>query len=260
MLDSSIVPFDFDGHPVRVSVADDGKPLFVLADVCKVLDLGNPSMVANRLDPDDLSTIEVIDSIGRTQRAHAVTESGVIDVTLDSRKPEARRFRRWLTHEVVPQILQTGSYGTAPALTGPELMAKALIEAQTVLEAKDTRIAELEPKAHYVDVFVADGDLMKIRTIASNLNVAEGWLRELLLRSKWIYVETATRWSERKQEKETVRRYSAYSDKRPYFEPVQNHEAPRFKGEAMHTLKVTPAGAEAIARLVRRSQLTALAS
>ena len=259
MSDLTLKQFNFDGEQVRLVTDEQGEPWFVARDVCVVLGFSKPRDALARLDPDQRGST-MMDTLGGLQQMVTVNEDGLNDLILDSRKPRAREMRRWLTRDVLPEIRKTGSYGTAPALTGPELMARALIEAQTVLEAKDTRIAELEPKAHYVDVFVTDGDLMKIRTIASNLNVAEGWLRELLLTSKWIYVETATRWSEKKQEKETVRRYSAYSDKRSYFEPVQNHEAPRFKGEVMHTLKVTPAGAEAIARLVRRSQLATLAS
>lgn len=257
-MNNSIVPFDFDGQPVRV-VKIDGEPWFVTSDIALVLDLSNMHSSLALLE-DDERRLHSVETNAGARQVTVISESGVYSLVLRSRKPEAKAFKRWLTRDVLPEIRKTGSYGTTPALTGPELMARALIEAQTVLEAKDNRIAELEPKAHYVDVFVADGDLMKIRTIASNLNVAEGWLRELLLTSKWIYVETATRWSEKKQEKETVRRYSAYSDKRSYFEPVQNHEAPRFKGEVMHTLKVTPAGAEAIARLVRRQGLEVLAS
>jgi len=253
-MSAAITPFDFDGQQVRAVAGPDGKPLFVLADVCRVLDLGNPSMVAARLDADDLSTAEVIDSMGRTQRAHAVTESGVIDVTLDSRKPDARRFRRWLTHDVVPQIMQTGSYG-APALSGPALMAAALIEAQATLEAQSAKIAVLEPKADYVDTFVASEDLRTLRHVANSLNMPEGELRSLLMSAGWIYAEQSSRWSSAKSQKVEVTRYSAYAAKRAYFRHVPVHDAPRFRGEVMHTLKVTPEGAVAIARLARRSGL-----
>lgn len=82
--------------------------------------------------------------------------------------------------------------------------------------------------------------------------MTETELRTDLLARKWIYVEHMTRWSESKQEKETVSRYSPYAHKAEYFQPIPNHLAPRFKGEVMHTLKVTPAGAVAIARLYGR--------
>lgn len=254
-MSTDLTPFIFDDQPIRSVVGPDGLPLFVLADVCAALGIANHRNVAARLDGDDVRSVDVIDSMGRTQQMHAVTEAGVIDVTLDSRKPEARRFRRWLTHEVVPQIVQTGGYGTAPALTGPALLAAAVIEAQAMLTAQSEALAVMAPKAEYVDRYVADGDLLKFRTVAANLKIKESELREILLERGWIYVETMTRWSESKQCKETVRRYSASSEKKAYFTPRPNHEAPRFKGEAMHTLKVTPIGAHAIERLVNRSSI-----
>ena len=114
------------------------------------------------------------------------------------------------------------------------------------------KIAEDAHKVNYVELYVADTDCLKLRTVAANNNVGEEWLRDLLLDKGWIYVETERRFSERKGCVEIRRRYSAYSHKRQYFKPIEVHEAPRFKGEVMHTLKVTPAGAEAIARLVAR--------
>lgn len=114
------------------------------------------------------------------------------------------------------------------------------------------KIAEDAPKVSYVELYVADSDLLKLRTVAANNNVGEDWLRDLLLSKGWTYVETERRYSERKGCVEIRRRYSAYSHKRPYFRPVEVHEAPRFRGEVMHTLKVTPAGAEAIFRLIAK--------
>lgn len=114
------------------------------------------------------------------------------------------------------------------------------------------KIAEDAHKVNYVELYVADTDCLKLRTVAANNNVGEEWLRDLLVDKGWIYVETERRFSERKGCVEIRRRYSAYSHKRQYFKPIEVHEAPRFKGEVMHTLKVTPAGAEAIARLVAR--------
>lgn len=149
-------------------------------------------------------------------------------------------------------------------LTDPDTALDKIIELATLAkteragriaaEARNVelteKIADDAPKVNYVELYVADSDLLKFRTVAANNNVAEGWLRDLLVERDWIYVETESRWSERKGCKEIRRRYSAYAHKRQYFRPVEVHEAPRFKGEVMHTLKVTPAGAEAIARLI----------
>jgi phage regulator Rha-like protein len=144
-------------------------------------------------------------------------------------------------------------------LKGAELLAHAVLEANVMLEQKDARIAELDqkvsddaPKVNYVELYVADTDLLKLRVVAANNNVGEEWLRDLLVAKGWVYVETESRFSERKGCKEIRRRYSAYSHKRSYFRPVEVHEAPRFRGEVMHTLKVTPTGAEAISRLIAK--------
>ncbi|MDF3308765.1 phage antirepressor KilAC domain-containing protein [Rhodococcus sp. T2V] len=140
----------------------------------------------------------------------------------------------------------------APALTGPELMARALLEAASTLKEKDAQIAALEPKANYVDVFVTENDLLSVRTVASTLDVQESWLRAELVARKWIYAEHSTRWSQKRQCKVPQTRYSEYSDKKAYFQRVENHDAPRFRGEVMHTLKVTAVGANAISRMVPR--------
>lgn len=169
----------------------------------------------------------------------------------DPRKPEVAAAQAYFA-------IKTREAETAtpvPALTGPALMAAALIEAQATLTAQTERIAELEPKAQYVDRFVGTEDLRTVRHVANSLNIPEGSLRALLIGSKWIYAENCTRWSEKKQELTRITRYSAYAEKRDYFRHVPNHEAPRFKGEVMHTLKITPAGATAIARLAERNSL-----
>jgi DNA-damage-inducible protein D len=128
----------------------------------------------------------------------------------------------------------------------------ARIVAEVHVAELTEKIADDAPKVNYVQLYVADADLLKFRTVASANNVSEHWLRDLLVAREWIYVETESRFSERKGCKEIRRRYSAYAHKRQFFRPVEVHEAPRFKGEVMHTLKVTPAGAEAISRLIAK--------
>nr|WP_272953505.1 phage antirepressor KilAC domain-containing protein [Mycolicibacterium fluoranthenivorans] len=130
------------------------------------------------------------------------------------------------------------------------------------LEARDARIFQLEqknttdaPKVSYVDTYVTDADLLSFSTVASTNGVTEKWLRQLLIEKDWIYCQSDSRWSEKEQKKVTRNRYSEKSDKKRYFRRVEVHEAPRFRGsEVMHTLKITPQGAEAIARLVAKEQ------
>jgi prophage antirepressor-like protein len=257
---SDILPFNYGDHIVR-TILIGGEPWFVLADLCKVLDLSNPSMVADRLNPDDLSTTEVIDSMGRRQQARIVNESGMYETVFMSRKPEAVAFRRWVTSTVLPEIRKTGSFNAQPALTGPELMALALQESQRTIEQREARIYQLDqiiteqaPKVTYVDTYVTDADLLSFSTVASTCGLTEKALRKLLIERDWIYSQQDSRWSERRQQKVTRNRYSEKADKKRYFRRVEVHEAPRFRGsEVMHTLKITPQGAEAIARLVERA-------
>jgi phage antirepressor YoqD-like protein len=198
------------------------------------------------LTPDELGMPRTAGSIGLYQR-RAVLRLGML--LRDS--SVARRVRDYL--------LNAEQVSPARELTGTELMAAGYVEAMKVLQQREVQIHQLEekiaedaPKVSYVELYVADTDCLKLRTVAANNNVGEEWLRDLLADKGWIYIETESRYSERKGCVEIRRRYSAYAHKRPYFKPVEVHEAARFKGEVMHTLKVTPAGAEAIARLISR--------
>lgn len=164
-----------------------------------------------------------------------------------------------IARQVRDYLLDAEQSSPARELTEDE----KLFEAFQILQGRNEKLAlenrrqaekivEDAPKVNYFEVYVADTDCLKLRTVAANNNVGEEWLRDLLVAKGWIYVETERRFSESKGCVEIRRRYSAYSHKRPYFKPVEVHEAPRFKGEVMHTLKVTPTGAEAVARFIAR--------
>ena len=246
-MSNSIVPFNFEEHQVRV-VAIDGEPWFVLADLCKVLEIVNVGNAAARLD-DELKGVHSADTLGGRQDVTVVSEPGMYEVVLLSRKPEAKAFKRWITSEVLPTIRKTGSFGVAPALSEQEIVHQALQITVRQVKELEAKVAEDATKVEYVDTYVADSDLRLFRNVAKSLGMTEGELRSDLLERGWIYAEHASRWSESKGHKEMVARYSPYSHKAQYFEPVPVHTAPRFKGEVMHTLKITPEGAVAIARL-----------
>ena len=93
---SKIVPFDFDGHPIRVVTDASGEPWFSANEICDVLGFANPhDAVARHVDGDDLGKREVIDSVGRKQMANHVNESGLYALIFGSNKPEAKRFKKW---------------------------------------------------------------------------------------------------------------------------------------------------------------------
>ncbi|AXH49689.1 antirepressor [Gordonia phage Frokostdame] len=174
----------------------------------------------------------------------------------DPRKPEVAAAQAYFA----VRTREAETRRPAPALEGPELIAAALIESQKVLEQREARIFQLEqtitantPKIAYVDTYVTDVDLLSFSTVASTCNITEKQLREILIERDWIYVQTDSRWSNSHGKKVERRRYSEKADKKRYFRRVETHEAPRFRGsEVMHTLKITPRGAEAIARLIAK--------
>lgn len=166
-------------------------------------------------------------------------------MTYQRNTEQVRAFKRAL----VKAFFDIARRPTVPQSLPDALRAYALeVEAREALEAK---VAADAPKVEYIDTFVAPEDLRILRNVAKSLDLPEDTLRQALIDHKWIYEEITERWSNKKQQKEKVRRYSSYSDKRPYFRPIPNHDAPRFKGELMHTLKITPQGAVAISRAAK---------
>ncbi|MFR8529965.1 MAG: Bro-N domain-containing protein [Anaeromassilibacillus sp.] len=107
--------FNYSGNEVR-TIQKDGEPWFVLKDVCTVLGISHVKDTANRLENDEVGQTEVIDSIGRTQTATIINESGLYSVILRSDKPEAKPFRKWVTAEVLPSIRKHGAYMTENTL------------------------------------------------------------------------------------------------------------------------------------------------
>lgn len=114
--------------------------LFSLNDVCKILEIGNPRNVKARLEDDVHAMYPIQDRLGRTQQATFVNEDGLYDVILDSRKPEAKRFRKWITSEVLPSIRKTGAYGQ-PGNT--KLLLKAALEQEERIEVVETDVKYL---------------------------------------------------------------------------------------------------------------------
>jgi anti-repressor protein len=103
--------FFYNDKEVRTAWKD-GHLLWVLKDVCNVLEINNSHDVNARLDDDEKDGVDIIDSIGRPQYVNAVNESGLYSVILLSRKPEAKKFKHWITHEVLPSIRKHGAYFT----------------------------------------------------------------------------------------------------------------------------------------------------
>jgi len=112
-MSTELIPFDFEGRQVRVVTSNQGEPLFVAADVLAVLTLDRKAL--ERLD-DDEKGVNSIHTPGGAQDMTVVNEPGLYSLVLGSRKPEAKRFKRWVTHDVLPAIRKSGTYAAAGAL------------------------------------------------------------------------------------------------------------------------------------------------
>ena len=177
---------------VRVTMIDN-EPWFVAADVCKALELGNPSMTVERLD-DDEKGISTIDTLGGKQRMAIINEPGLYSLVLSSRKPEAKAFKRWITHEVIPSIRKHGAYMTDSLLDALEAHPEAVPEYLNRLRSENARNRELTrrlrlalPKAEYYDAFVDPADCTNIRTTAKELGVPEKQFTRYLEEKKYLF-------------------------------------------------------------------------
>ena len=166
---TDVTPFRFENHAVRVVVLD-GEPWFVVLDVCRALEIADARDAARRIEAEDrVKTPVHSPERGQSRPTWVVNESGLYELIFASNKPEARRFRRWVTKEVLPQIRKTGSYVTKPvsALDALAAMVTALQE-----QERRTTALEIEQKAQseYLDNLGGEvGDLgVRVEVLEEN--------------------------------------------------------------------------------------------
>ena len=152
-----------------------GSPWFVAKDVCECLGITKHRDAVSRLDGDERGSVEV-DTLGGTQQMAAVNEYGLYSLVLSSRKPSAKAFKRWITHEVIPAIRKHGAYMTGEtleqALTSPDFLIRLATELKTEQEAR--RLAEQKIEADKPKVLFADS------VAASHGSILVGELAKLL--------------------------------------------------------------------------------
>lgn len=175
------------------SILIDGDPWFVAADVCKALELEKTNRALSRLDDDEKGAHSVSTPGGR-QRMSIISESGLYSLILGSRKPEAKAFKRWITHEVIPSIRKHGAYMTDSLLDALEAHPEAVPEYLNRLRSENARNRELTrrlrlalPKAEYYDAFVDPADCTNIRTTAKELGVPEKQFTRYLEEKKYLF-------------------------------------------------------------------------
>lgn len=183
------------------TIEQNGEPWFIARDVCECLSIGKYRDAVSRLEDDERGSVEM-DTPGGRQSLSAVNEYGLYSLVLSSRKPEAKEFKRWITHEVIPAIRKTGGYiSGAKEMSDEEIMAKALLIGKRTIEQQQLRIQNLEvtnseltvsntimrPKADYFDELVDRNLLTNFRETAKQLGIGQKAFVNFLLEKKYVY-------------------------------------------------------------------------
>lgn len=276
MSDVEVFQFPATGQQIRMVLRGD-EPWFIGRDACSVLALAKPENSLALLDEDEKDT-HTVGTPGGPQVVTLINESGLYSLILRSRKKEAKVFKRWITHEVLPAIRKTGSYGLTPAtpalpdmrtpegrLAVAEMLADGARremaigierdQAKAVATERGRQLAIAGPKADYVDAFVsATNDLTTIRTFAGQLGMSEPVLRSYLVGRKVIYRRlVGHRWSNSKKKRLPEYQWLAYAKYATWFTARDQPEAPPLhNGQLPTTLYVTPVGKTAIRALLVR--------
>lgn len=198
-MSNEIQRFEFKGAALRTLTDENGEPWFVAKDVCDVLELSNVGQALARLDDDEKSSITLNDGTPGNPNKAIVSESGLYALVLASRKPEAHEFKRWVTHEVLPQIRKTGGYiPTTDVDDDMTILAKAVMIGQRTMEEQKRRIAEqsehikvLEPKARFADAVAASDSTCLIGELAkmlrqNGLDIGQNRLFEILRQDGYL--------------------------------------------------------------------------
>ena len=177
--------FNFENNQVRTLLIND-EPWFVGKDVADILGYQNGSRDINRHVHEEDRQNYQNGTFDSPRGMTIINESGLYALIFGSKLAEAKRFKHWVTSEVLPQIRKTGSYAS-PQLTGEELMAKALIEANSVLARQSKQLEEQKPKVLFADSVIASKGSILVRELAklikqNGYDIGEKklyrWLRE----------------------------------------------------------------------------------
>lgn len=253
-MSSDVTTFTYGLHDVRVITGEDGEPRFVLTDLCKVLGLSTPARVAERLE-DDEKGMSLAHTPGGEQRLTTVTEAGMYAVILRSDKPEAKNFRRWVTHDVLPAIRRHGMYATdavvAAALADPDTMIRALtalkeeraaraaiaeqhaaLEAQVEADAPHTRLGRAVGDLDGLVLVKAVADVLTQEGVPCNQMDLFEWLRE----HGWLCKTKGDMWN----------RPTKWALERGYVRAVEHAVATHHGSVPRWTSKVTGLGQEVL--------------
>lgn len=190
---AQIIPFRYAEAAELRAVTVDGEPWFVANDVTGILGVGNTSQALSYLDDDERGVI-TSDTLGGPQLVSIVSEAGLYSLILRSRKAEAKAFKRWVTHTVLPEIRRTGSFGVQVALPKDYASAlRALADEAEAHELARVRIRELEPAASAWGSLVeatgdySVGDAAKMLSRDPSIQIGQNTLFRWLGKHGWLY-------------------------------------------------------------------------
>lgn len=224
------------------TITKDNEPMFCLMDICKALDMKNPTMVASRLEDDEVTKFDLGSKRGET---NFVTESGLYAVILRSDKPNAKKFRKWVTGEVLPSIRKNGGYiANQENLTPEQIVANALVVAQNIITQKDKQIEEMTPKANYFDALVDKKLNTNIRDTAKELGVGEKAFVSFLIEKGYVF---------RQGKHKQLRPYAKYAESGNglFVLKDKHNEQNGWAGQQMY---VTPKGKETFRLLLEERE------
>jgi len=176
------------------TIMRDGEPWFVAADVCRALEVNNSRDAVARLDGDEKTAVDLTDTssngVIQKRAMTLVSESGLYSLVLGSRKPEARLFKRWITHEVIPSIRKHGVYAIDQLLDNPDLLIASLQKlkaereranhAEELVAAQGRLIEDMQPKATYYDLVLSSINAVPITMIAKDYGLSAVRLNQIL--------------------------------------------------------------------------------
>lgn len=224
------------------TITKDNEPMFCLMDICKALGMKNPTMVASRLEDDEVTKFDLGSKRGET---NFVTESGLYAVILRSDKPNAKKFRKWVTGEVLPSIRKNGGYiANQENLTPEQIVANALLVAQNIITQKDKQIEEMTPKANYFDALVDKKLNTNIRDTAKKLGVGEKAFVSFLIEKGYVF---------RQGKHKQLRPYAKYAESGNglFVLKDKHNEQNGWTGQQMY---VTPKGKETFRLLLEERE------
>ena len=181
---------------IRTMVDEKGEPWFVGTDVAKMLGYNqSDKAILRHTDEDDRMKCTVTDNLGRGQSTFVINESGLYSLVLASKLPQAKAFKRWVTSEVLPQIRKTGGYiplkdKDGRELSDLEIMCRAMMIMKKSIEQKEQLIANLQPKADYVDEVLDSVDCLTMTQVAKGLGMTVHDLTTRLLQDSIIYEQS----------------------------------------------------------------------